>query len=154
MPDDHGAVEPLLPIPNRTVKRCSADDSEHSFVKVGHCQAVIKSKTPGRETGGFLLCAVCASVAANVQADQCAVIRLYFKFAALTSDPLRDCRNQEIGRGMLPKIIAMISVFFAWNVACFKVKRWLASRFGCGCRCDSSTIGYSVSRRPLKTATR
>ena len=29
MPDDHSAVEPLLPIPNRTVKRRSADDSEH-----------------------------------------------------------------------------------------------------------------------------
>ena len=29
MPDDHSAVEPPLPIPNRTVKRRSADDSEH-----------------------------------------------------------------------------------------------------------------------------
>ena len=29
MPDDHSEVEPLLPIPNRTVKRFSADDSEH-----------------------------------------------------------------------------------------------------------------------------
>ena len=28
MPDDHSAVEPPLPIPNRTVKRRSADDSE------------------------------------------------------------------------------------------------------------------------------
>ena len=28
MPDDHSAVEPLLPIPNRTVKRSCADDSE------------------------------------------------------------------------------------------------------------------------------
>ena len=88
MPDDHGAVEPLLPIPNRTVKRCSADDSEHSFVKVGHCQAVIKAKPPVARLGVFLLCAVCANVAAKAQADQCAVIRLYFKFAALTSEPL------------------------------------------------------------------
>jgi len=39
MPDDHSAVEPPLPIPNRTVKRRSADDSEHSLVKVGHRQA-------------------------------------------------------------------------------------------------------------------
>jgi hypothetical protein len=29
MPDDHSKVEPLLPIPNRTVKRFCADDSEH-----------------------------------------------------------------------------------------------------------------------------
>ena len=28
MPDDHSMVEPLLPIPNRTVKRLCADDSE------------------------------------------------------------------------------------------------------------------------------
>ena len=39
MPDDHSEVVPLLPIPNRTVKRLSADDSADSRVKVGHCQA-------------------------------------------------------------------------------------------------------------------
>ncbi|MDO8717588.1 MAG: hypothetical protein Q7K20_01195, partial [Polaromonas sp.] len=32
---------PLLPIPNRTVKRLSADDSADSRVKVGHRQALI-----------------------------------------------------------------------------------------------------------------
>jgi hypothetical protein len=31
---------PLLPIPNRTVKRLSADDSADSCVKVGHRQAI------------------------------------------------------------------------------------------------------------------
>ena len=36
MPDDHSEVVPLLPIPNRTVKRLSADDSAGSRVKVGH----------------------------------------------------------------------------------------------------------------------
>ena len=41
MPDDHSEVVPLLPIPNRTVKRLSADDSAGSRVKVGHCQATI-----------------------------------------------------------------------------------------------------------------
>ena len=41
-PDDHSEVVPLLPIPNRTVKRLSADDSADSRVKVGHCQAFIK----------------------------------------------------------------------------------------------------------------
>ena len=39
MPDDHSEVVPLLPIPNRTVKRLSADDSAGSRVKVGHRQA-------------------------------------------------------------------------------------------------------------------
>ena len=42
MPDDHSEVVPLLPIPNRTVKRLSADDSADSRVKVGHCQANTK----------------------------------------------------------------------------------------------------------------
>ena len=41
MPDDHSEVAPLLPIPNRTVKRLCADDSADSRVKVGHRQAVI-----------------------------------------------------------------------------------------------------------------
>ena len=40
MPDDHSEVVPLLPIPNRTVKRLSADDSAGSRVKVGHRQAL------------------------------------------------------------------------------------------------------------------
>jgi hypothetical protein len=39
-PDDHSEVVPLLPIPNRTVKRLSADDSAGSRVKVGHRQAI------------------------------------------------------------------------------------------------------------------
>ena len=39
MPDDHSEVVPLLPIPNRTVKRLSADDSADARVKVGHRQA-------------------------------------------------------------------------------------------------------------------
>ena len=38
-PDDHSEVAPLLPIPNRTVKRLCADDSADSRVKVGHRQA-------------------------------------------------------------------------------------------------------------------
>ena len=44
MPDDHSKVVPLLPIPNRTVKRLSADDSADSRVKVGHRQASIMEK--------------------------------------------------------------------------------------------------------------
>ena len=44
MPDDHSEVVPLLPIPNRTVKRLCADDSADSRVKVGHRQAVIRER--------------------------------------------------------------------------------------------------------------
>ena len=36
MPNDHSKLEPPLPIPNRTVKRLSADDSAETSVKVGH----------------------------------------------------------------------------------------------------------------------
>jgi hypothetical protein len=52
MPDDHSEVVPLLPIPNRTVKRFCADDSADSRVKVGHRQA-IKPETPNRKIGRF-----------------------------------------------------------------------------------------------------
>ena len=57
MPDDHSAVEPPLPISNRTVKRCSADDSEPALVKVGHRQAS-KRKTPEGDPSGVFLCAL------------------------------------------------------------------------------------------------
>ena len=40
MPDDHSKLAPLLPIPNRKVKRLRADDSADSRVKVGHRQAL------------------------------------------------------------------------------------------------------------------
>ena len=53
MPDDHSKLVPLLPIPNRTVKRLSADDSAGSRVKVGHRQAVTALKTPAPVSGGF-----------------------------------------------------------------------------------------------------
>ena len=52
MPDDHSEVVPLLPIPNRTVKRFCADDSADSRVKVGHRQA-IKPETPHLTMGRF-----------------------------------------------------------------------------------------------------
>ena len=53
-PDDHSEVVPLLPIPNRTVKRLCADDSADSRVKVGHCQANIEVKTPEFDSGVFI----------------------------------------------------------------------------------------------------
>ena len=52
MPDDHSDLVPLLPIPNRTVKRVSADDSADSRVKVGHRQA-ITAKHPVIRRGVF-----------------------------------------------------------------------------------------------------
>ena len=57
MPDDHSKLAPLLPIPNRTVKRLCADDSAGSRVKVGHRQALTALKNPlGRtDPGGFCL---------------------------------------------------------------------------------------------------
>ena len=54
MPDDHSELVPLLPIPNRTVKRLSADDSAGSRVKVGHRQALTALKSP-IERLGFLI---------------------------------------------------------------------------------------------------
>ena len=46
MPDDHSELVPLLPIPNRTVKRLSADDSADARVKVGHRQALTAQNAP------------------------------------------------------------------------------------------------------------
>ena len=54
MPDDHSEVVPLLPIPNRTVKRLRADDSAGSRVKVGHRQALTAQKSPARNGWAFL----------------------------------------------------------------------------------------------------
>jgi hypothetical protein len=53
MPDDHSEVVPLLPIPNRTVKRLCADDSADSRVKVGHRQASTAPKAPAEMLGAF-----------------------------------------------------------------------------------------------------
>ena len=53
-PDDHSEVVPLLPIPNRTVKRLCADDSADSRVKVGHRQANIRVERPA-DVGRFYL---------------------------------------------------------------------------------------------------
>ena len=52
MPDDHSDVVPLLPIPNRKVKRVCADDSADPRVKVGHRQA-ITAKHPVDRRGVF-----------------------------------------------------------------------------------------------------
>ena len=53
MPDDHSRLVPLLPIPNRTVKRFCADDSAVTSVKVGYCQAMFMKKAPVKRWGLF-----------------------------------------------------------------------------------------------------
>lgn len=53
MPDDDSRLVPLLPIPNRTVKRFCADDSAVASVKVGYCQAMFAKKPPISSMGGF-----------------------------------------------------------------------------------------------------
>ena len=58
MPDDHSKLVPLLPIPNRTVKRLSADDSAGSRVKVGHRQALIATNAQLMILLGVLFCAL------------------------------------------------------------------------------------------------
>ena len=56
MSDDHSEVVPLLPIPNRTVKRFCADDSAGSRVKVGHRQTLTASISPTQRnlSGAFV----------------------------------------------------------------------------------------------------
>ena len=39
----HSALDPLLPIPNRIVKRSCADDSVYTHVKVGYRQALYRN---------------------------------------------------------------------------------------------------------------
>ena len=64
MPDDHSDLVPLLPIPNRTVKRVSADDSADPRVKVGHRQA-ITAKHPVKWRGVFF------STASSAKKSKC-----------------------------------------------------------------------------------
>ena len=65
MPDDHSKVVPLLPIPNRTVKRLSADDSADSRVKVGHRQALTALNAP--PSGGAFCSEDCRSPEQNAE---------------------------------------------------------------------------------------
>jgi hypothetical protein len=56
MLDDHSKVDPLLPIPNRTVKRLRADDSGWTSVKVGHRQAPYANPRKTKGLAGVFLC--------------------------------------------------------------------------------------------------
>ena len=66
-PDDHSELVPLLPIPNRTVKRLCADDSGRTSVKVGHRQAFIAQNPAAHRCGVLFLCArkCCGSLRAD-----------------------------------------------------------------------------------------
>ena len=76
MPDDHSKVVPLLPIPNRTVKRLSANDSADSRVKVGHRQAITAANAQSVMTGRFALGGVNPSCDARVQCFNCDRLRI------------------------------------------------------------------------------
>ena len=53
--DDHSELVPLLPIPNRKVKRLRADDSVDSHAKVGHRQTPYKVRDPAQKAGSLTL---------------------------------------------------------------------------------------------------
>ena len=54
MPDDHSDVVPLLPIPNRTVKRVSADDSADCPCESRSSSGFYSLKKPNSKELGFL----------------------------------------------------------------------------------------------------
>ena len=63
MSGGHSEVAPRLPIPNRTVKRLSADDSADTRVKVGHRQTPLKN--PKHRVLG-VSCILAAQIAAQI----------------------------------------------------------------------------------------
>ena len=75
--DDHSELVPLLPIPNRTVKRLSADDSADSRVKVGHRQATYKAKPRIERSGAFVFGAryFCISLAGDLLAQNLTTLK-------------------------------------------------------------------------------
>ena len=93
MPDDHSEVVPLLPIPNRTVKRLCADDSAGSRVKVGHCQANYEARARSM-TGPFCFVATIPTVAAfcDIRASS-RLTQARWRRAAVAS-------GREAGRGV------------------------------------------------------
>ena len=64
LPDDHSKVEPLLPIPNRTVKRLSADDSVQLACesRTSSGSPIEDQETPIPQGRGFLLYAQSSSL--------------------------------------------------------------------------------------------
>ena len=87
--DDHSELVPLLPIPNRTVKRLSADDSADSRVKVGHRQATYKAKPRIERSGAFVFGAryFCSSLAGDLAAQNLSTAK------AADSSPLQSMHH-------------------------------------------------------------
>lgn len=63
MSGGHSEVVPRLPIPNRTVKRLSADDSADTCVKVGHRQTPLE-RSPAQPSWALCFVARAAAIVA------------------------------------------------------------------------------------------
>src|SRR5450759_4702054 len=53
IPDEHSTLVPPLPIPNRAVKRCCADDSMDCPCESRSSSGPEKTKSPGHQSGLF-----------------------------------------------------------------------------------------------------
>ena len=62
LPGGYSNLEPLFPIPNRTVKRVCADDSVHSHAKVGHRQTISTEKARSPRGSGFFFSGAMAAL--------------------------------------------------------------------------------------------
>ena len=153
MPDDHSKVVPLLPIPNRTVKRLSANDSADSRVKVGHRQAITASIPPSLHSRlGVLLWAA-----------------VFIDRAILNVGPLARYLNtrRKDRRGMVLKLRALKTLASlkslskhrrsAWPQGTDRVARFQASTFTRDCQFNTLRVGVicraSWARRPNCCAT-
>ena len=67
----HSVLDPLLPIPNRTVKRDCADDSADSRVKVGHRQAPTKTRGSPERVGLLFLWGLMIDLRQDENKAQC-----------------------------------------------------------------------------------
>jgi hypothetical protein len=91
----HSALDPPLPIPNRAVKRSRADDSMHSYAKVGHCQAP-NNKKPRLQRAGAFYCQFLPSP----EGPSGHVRRVSFVRPAVASSAIRKCSSSLSGSGV------------------------------------------------------
>ena len=111
MSDDHSKVVPLLPIPNRTVKRLCANDSAGSRVKVGHRQTLTASKSPARtnSVGAFVF----LGIQKWAHLGSCYLNKLQFSLdhscVSLTPVPYDDCLLNGLLRAARFRAIMLIS---------------------------------------------
>jgi hypothetical protein len=106
-PDDHSEVVPLLPIPNRTVKRLSADDSAGSRVKVGHRQATNKKAPVVRRGLFYFLCYLLTRPSARIRVGQSgkSVNPAVKVLPSLSPDRLVANRAEASARSRIPTIL-------------------------------------------------